>query len=248
MKKLLLLPVLCFSLNAGAQGSILLTNNDNASTLTPNSVIQLITTASSNLKFNIDIKNTSGSTKTYLVKRYDVTLNPGADAYYCFAGSCYGPGTILAPSALTLTSNQSASQIQGQYQILTADLDEAATIGYSLIKYTFFDENNVSDSVQISLRYNSPVGVSEVKKNLKSMELFPNPSEGNSTLLINTQTSTNGKVMVFNSLGDLVNEQTTNLVQGQNKIELNLQALSPGVYLVSVKAGNASLTKRLVIK
>jgi Secretion system C-terminal sorting domain len=253
MKKLLLLPVLCFSLNAGAQGSILLSNNDNASTLTPNAIIQLTTAASTptsvfNLKFNIDVKNISGSTKTFLVKRYDVTLNPGADAYYCFAGNCYGPPTTLAPTALTLTSNQSASQVQGQYQILTADLDEASTIGYSLIKYTFFDENNVSDSVQISLRYNSPVGVSELKKNLKSMELFPNPSEGNSTLLINAQSAFNGKVMVYNALGDLVSEQTATIVQGQSKIELNLQALSPGVYLVSVKAGNASLTKRLVIK
>jgi len=249
MKKLLIVPVLCFSLNSGAQGSIQLSNNDNAALINPNAVIQLSTTASSNLKFNVDVKNTSAGTKKYIVKRYDITLNAGALAYFCFAGNCYGPGTFESPDTLILNAGQSASQNTiNPYYILTADLDEGPSVGFSLVKYTFFDAVNHSDSVQVTLRYNSPVGLSELKKNLSSFELFPNPSEGNSTLLITAQSAFNGKVMVYNSLGDLVSEQTTVISQGRNKIELNLQALSPGVYLVSIKAGNASLTKRLVIK
>jgi hypothetical protein len=248
MKKLLLLPVLCLSLSAGAQGSIQLSDYDNANVLSPNSAILLNTAASSNLKFNIDIKNTSGSTKKYLVKRYDMNLNAGAVAYYCFAGTCYGPGTIQSPDSLLLTAGQSASQYTTAYQVLTSDLDEGPSVGYSLVRYTFFDAFNHSDSVQVTLIYNSPVGLSESKKNLKSVELFPNPSEGNSTLLVTSLTALNGKVMVYNALGDLVSEQNTYLAQGTNKIQLNLQHLTHGVYLVSLTAGNHSLTKRLVIK
>jgi hypothetical protein len=249
MKKLLIVPVLFFSLNSGAQGSIQLSNNDNAALINPNAVIQLSTTASSNLKYNIDVKNTSNGAKKYLVKRYDITLNTGALAYYCFAGTCYGPGTIESPDTLHLTAGQSASQNTfNPYFILTADLDEGPSVGYSLVKYTFFDAVNHSDSVQVTLRYNSPVGLSELKKNLSSFDLFPNPSEGNSTLLISAQTAFNTKVMVYNSLGDLVSEQNARIDQGHNKIPLHLEGLAPGVYLVSVKSANNGLTKRLVIK
>ncbi len=249
MKKLLLLPVLCLSLGAGAQGSIQLYNNDDATAISPNTAVMMSTSASSNIKYNIDVKNISNSTKKYLVKRYDLTLNSSALAYYCFAGNCYGPGTIESPDTLLLGAGQSASQnTLNPYFILTADLDEGPAVGYSLIRYTFFDVNNVSDSVQVTLIYNSPVGVSETKKNLNSVALFPNPSEGNSTLLINTQTAFTGKVMVFNSLGDLISEQTASFSQGQNKLTLHLENASPGVYLVSVKSGNSGLTKRLVIK
>src|SRR5688572_20158263 len=128
MKKLLLVPVLCFSLNAAAQGSIALSNNDGGAPISANTAIMLSTSASSNLKFNIDVRNNSGTTKKYLVKRLDMVLNTGAVAYYCFAGTCYGSGTIESPDTLLLAPGQSASgNTLNPYYILTADLDEGTS-------------------------------------------------------------------------------------------------------------------------
>lgn len=249
MKSVLLASLAFLSVGLLAQGSIQLSDANNASvTIAPNSVIQLTTAASSNTKYSIDIKNISGSTKMYKAKRYDVVLNAGADAYFCFAGTCYGPPTLVSPDALTLTPNQSASQVPGSFQILVSDLDEAATIGYSLIKYTFFDINNVSDSVQVSLRYNQTTGLADMNKNVQTMNMYPNPCEGNSSLFLNSVSAFNAKLRVFNSLGDVVSEQSVNISQGQNRIDLSLNHLSPGVYLVNLRSGQSGLTKRLVIK
>ncbi|MCU0361084.1 MAG: T9SS type A sorting domain-containing protein [Bacteroidia bacterium] len=248
MKNLIIHSICFLSLSIGAQSSLELYNLDNSTLLNPNALINVNTTAGTNIKVNVDIKNISANTNVYKVKRYDVVLNAEALAYYCFAGSCYAPQTMLSPDALTLTAGQLSSQIPGSFQTLIADLDEGSVVGYSLIKYTFFNNANPSDSLQFSIAYNASVGFSELKKNLGSVELFPNPSEGNSTLLLTSQTASNGKVMVYNALGDLVSEQTAYLTQGKNKIQLNLQHLTHGVYLVSITSGNQSLTKRLVIK
>lgn len=249
MKSVLLFSLTLLTTGLISQGSIQLSDANNATvTIAPNSIIQLTTAASSNTKFSIDVKNISGSTKMYKAKRYDVVLNSGADAYFCFAGTCYGPPTMVSPDALTLTPNQSASQVPGSFQLLVSDLDEAATVGYSLIKYTFFDINNVSDSVQVSLRYNQPTGLSDLGKSVQAMSLYPNPCEGNSSLYLNSSAALNAKLRVFNSLGDVVSEQNINLLQGQNKVELSLGHLSPGVYLVNLKSGQSGITKRLIVK
>lgn len=249
MKKLLFLPVLFFSIEAAAQNSIQLSNYDDSGIISPNSAILLGTNASSQTKYNVDVRNTSGSTKKYLAKRYDLTLNSGAVAYYCFAGSCYGPGTIESPDTLLLGAGQAASQNTiNPFYILTADLDEGSVIGYSQVRYTFFDPFNVSDSAQITFLYNSPVGILESKKNLGTFSLYPNPSEGTSNLLIHAPSAFQGKIQVYNALGDLISEQNTAFNQGQNKVELSLGNASPGVYLVSIRSGNSTSTKRLVIK
>lgn len=249
MKKLLLFPLFCLALGASAQSSIQLSNYDDSGIISPNSAIMLGTNASSQTKYNIDVRNTSSSTKKYLAKRYDLTLNSGAVAYYCFAGSCYGPGTIESPDTLLLGAGQAASQNTiNPFYILTADLDEGSTVGYSQVRYTFFDPFNLSDSAQITFLYNSPVGILESKKNLGTFSLYPNPSEGASNLLINAPAAFQGKVQVFNALGDLISEQNTAFTQGENKVALSLGNASAGVYLVSIRSGNSTLTKRLVIK
>lgn len=249
MKSVLILSLALLSGGLMAQGSIQLSNaNDATVIIAPNSVIQLTTAALDNTKFSIDIKNTSGSTKQYKAKRYDVVLNSGADAYFCFAGTCYGPPTIISPDALTLTPNQSASQVPGSFQILVADLDEPATIGYSHIKYTFFDINNPSDSVQVSLKYNIALGLSDLNKSVQALSLYPNPCEGTSNLILNANSAFQAKLRVFNALGDVVMEQALSISQGSNRVELPLGNLSPGVYLVNLRSGQSGLTKRLVVK
>ncbi len=247
MKSVLILSLSLLTLGVSAQ-SLQMFDSNSSTPIANNGVVQLVTTPTTNIKFTIDIKNTSNDTIRVVAKRYDYVLNPGADAYFCFAGQCYGPQTIQSPDTLTLLINQLASEVPGAFQVLVSDLDEPLTVGYSQIRYTFFNANNPSDSVQANLVYNLALGLNDVRKNVKSVGLFPNPSEGNSSLLVNAVSAFNGKVMIYNSLGDLISVQNANLVQGENKIELNLNGLSAGVYLVSLKTDKSNLTKRLIIK
>lgn len=252
MKNLFLIPAALLTLSASAQ-SLQLKNIGTGQVLAPNSVIELITTPEGNVKANIDFKNTSGSSHTYNVKRYDVLLNTvnssdAASAYFCFGGSCYGASTMTSPTPIVLMSGKSASDTSAAYCILTADLDEATVIGKSAVKYTFFNVAQTSDSVQVTLKYNSTLGISKNNKDVSSFEIFPNPASENAFVKINATKAFEAKMTLYNSLGAVISEKPANISEGKNTIDLKIETLSPGLYFVNVKTTEASVTKRMIIK
>jgi hypothetical protein len=248
MKKLLLLSIAVASLNGFSQSSLQLTHVETTVTLTPNAVIAATTAASANTKVTLDLKNTSGSTKSYNAIRYDKNLHTGASAYFCFAGTCYGDQTFVSPSPITLNAGQSASQLTGQYNMLIADLDEAATIGFSEIRYTFINTASSSDSIQVIIHYNQTLGLSNHSSLVNTVDVFPNPAADNVTIRINSVKATEGKLSIYNTLGATVNEKQISLSEGKNKVDVNVENLPAGIYFASIKTGNTAITKKFVVK
>lgn len=248
MKKTLLSIFTAIAAYGFSQSTILITNVSASQTLAPNATVNIATNASSNSQVTFDIKNTSGSQQSYNAIRYDITLNAGAAAYYCFAGTCYGPSTFISPTPITLNSNQSASQLAGQYNMLVADLDEGATVGVSVIKYTFKNVNNSSDSVQVTVRYNSPTNIKELNRSLQTVQLSPNPAESNTSLKLNAADAFSGQLNMFNSLGSMVKSENVSIHKGENKVNINVSELPQGIYFLTLSAGEATITKRLIVK
>ncbi len=250
MKKTLLFLSTAFAINAFGQSSILLTNTNNNQTLSPNEIIYMNSIVSDNVKVIIDVKNTNTvSAKTYNVVRYNVALNTDASAYYCFGGNCYGDQTFVCPNPLTLNPNQSASGVAGSFNMLTADLDEGPALGFSHIKYTFFNTANTSDSVQISIKYNAnPTGIKEVSKTSVSFDIFPNPAKETANLVVNSPKSSESLLVVYNSIGELVSQKAVSLNEGKNKVEVSLSGMRSGVYFASIKTGNSVISKKLIVE
>ncbi len=254
MMKKIILPfiALLVSNHILSQNSILLTNNGTAATLAPNEVIYMTTQASSNTKVTIDVKNVGTTTQSYIAKRYDVLLNTvntsTAVAYFCIAGSCYGPPTIVSPTPLTLNSMQSASQLQGQYQMLVADLDEADAVGESHVKYTFQNTNNASDSVQVSIKYNAvPAGIKNTQLTENNLIISPNPTTDALNIFLDSDQNITSDIMIYNSLGEIVFSQKQQFNHDNNNIKIDVKTLSSGVYFVSLDTANSIITKKLVI-
>jgi hypothetical protein len=255
MKKSLLILISLFCLKGFSQTSILLSDVTTSVTIAANSIIVATTTANSTTAHEFDVKNTSASTHFYNVKRYDVVLNSVAstttmaDAHFCFAGSCYGSNVVLSPSSLTLTAGQSATQMQGTFNTLTTDLDEATASGYSYVKYTVYNVASPGDSIQFSIKYNATAGVSELNNNaLSSFEIFPNPATDVTVLKVNSQKAMEAKVIIYNALGAIVSEKPASILEGKNKLEINVNDLSSGVYFAQIKMANGTVTKKLVVK
>ncbi len=132
--------------------------------------------------------------------------------------------------------------------MLVADLDEGATVGVSVIKYTFKNVNNASDSVQVTVRYNSPTSIKELNRSLQTVQLSPNPAENMTSLKLNANDAFNGQLSLFNSLGTLVKNENVNIHKGENKLNVNVSELPQGIYFISLSSGEATVTKRLIIK
>jgi hypothetical protein len=83
---------------------------------------------------------------------------------------------------------------------------------------------------------------------LEGLNLFPNPA--NTTLTINyfTPSEENAFIEIYDMMGQLVNTINVNGNQGLNSRELDLTAMSNGVYFLKVTQNNNTLTKKFVVK
>lgn len=254
VKYLLTTIVLCTSIhNSNAQNSIQLKNADTDIDLSPNEVISIEVDPETNAKVTFDVKNISNSTKSYIAKRYDVLLNANststAQAYFCIAGSCYGPPTLVSPSPLTLLSQQSASELEGPYQMLIADLDEATTRGYSIIKYTFQNTDVAGDSVQVTINYNAPKTTNIMSQSDPTFdfEIAPNPS--NESIRIKTiKIQDNPVVTIIDVLGNVIHKEQITKYQSEEGYKIDLTGYAAGIYHVSLKSQNSTAIKKIVVK
>jgi len=74
----------------------------------------------------------------------------------------------------------------------------------------------------------------------KDLGFYPNPvSTGK--IFITSKTAMDKDVTIFNVLGKQVLQQTVSK-------ELNIASLSPGVYIVKIREGEATVTRKLIIK
>jgi hypothetical protein len=91
-------------------------------------------------------------------------------------------------------------------------------------------------------------GVAENSNSASNSVIYPNPASNNAVLAIDLKDNSTVDVVVLNTIGQVVK---TNKAQGQigyNNINIDLTGLSTGIYMVNVKVGNATSTKKLVVQ
>lgn len=91
-------------------------------------------------------------------------------------------------------------------------------------------------TLAISLLFS--IGISA--QNSKDIGFYPNPVN-TGKIYITSKSSMEKEVTVFNVLGKQV-------LQQQVSKELSVSGLSPGVYMIRIKEGEAVVTRKLIVK
>lgn len=96
----------------------------------------------------------------------------------------------------------------------------------------------------------STVGIDELSSNAlaNSSYIYPNPAQGHVTLSIDLVQSSKVQVDVLNTLGQVVKSSKVDGQTGANSIDIDVNALTSGIYLLQVKVGNSHTTKKLIIE
>lgn len=251
MKKILLIASTLFlgavSMKAQSSLSVIDVNNGMTS-VSDNAVIQYTTASNDHLTTEIDAQNISSTTKYYKLKRIDVSLNPGASAYFCVGGAnCYAPTTTLSPLTMTLTPNQKLSD---QNLGLLLDLEESSTPGFSSIKYEIINVNDANDVFTFWLNYNDDLTSVKESSNLFSSisNVFPNPAVNKASINVTASSVINNvSVTIINSLGSVVSNKNTHLIAGKNTINIETESLPSGIYFATVSSGNTKTVKKFTI-
>lgn len=75
---------------------------------------------------------------------------------------------------------------------------------------------------------------------IEGLTIYPNPTNSGK-IYISTKNTLDKKIEIFDVLGKKVLETIT------TSKEVNVSTLSPGVYIIKVKEGEASATRKLII-
>lgn len=78
----------------------------------------------------------------------------------------------------------------------------------------------------------------------KSIELYPNPNNGNFTLNIKSANIKNSTISIFNVLGENVK---TIILTNINSAQINISELGTGAYYLQVSTDNKTITKKVIV-
>ena len=240
MKHLYLFIFFLSGLAIKAQIPVEVRDIDNANALVSNNEIfhKTTTAGGTDFSFHFEIKNTSANTITVSVRKYEdlintVTISDLAEAYFCFNTYCYIPTVITATTQLTA----------GSTFTFIPKLDEASVVGESNVRYRISAEGN---NLYVVLKYNAPVGLKDLSNNNNFLSLYPNPCSDNFTIEFENEKE-QFELAVYNSIGSKVITENKKLSVGKNKVNVNTQSLSPGIYFIQISQGEKKLTKKIII-
>ncbi|NRA50759.1 MAG: T9SS type A sorting domain-containing protein [Phaeodactylibacter sp.] len=140
------------------------------------------------------------------------------------------PGLLMNFSFIGPTSGQ-----YGSWGLLTSQLHQDAPYEdapkYRAVLDNIYDCSPVVSSVT-------------TLKNTQAIKAFPNPTEGQLLLAVETPFESTGNIEVYNGLGQSVNQRIW--PEGQLQVELNLNAMPAGAYTVLIRQGTRIWHKRIL--
>ncbi|MDI9339663.1 MAG: T9SS type A sorting domain-containing protein [Sediminibacterium sp.] len=176
---------------------------------------------------------------------------------------CASNGTIsIDPNKTNITSTLPASAINNRVKgkayfhyvspkmRLNGNLFEVpvtVTNSSPLSQLTANDHFYVSAEIN---NFTCLVNIDETKadNNGVSYGLIPNPAKGNATVNVKLINAGTIDVAIYNMVGQVAKTIKTNGEVGENTINVNLEGLSSGVYMVKVAVNGKVTTKKLIVE
>ena len=98
------------------------------------------------------------------------------------------------------------------------------------------------------IHVDSLTGIATFEENKFSLKQnTPNPFSGKTTIEFNSPNTEKCSFAVMNVIGEKVFEKTINATTGENKIEFSASELPSGIYVYTLKNGEQSITKRMIV-
>ena len=205
----------------------------------------------------INITNPTASTVWTTGQNHTIqwTSNIASNAslrIFLYRANPNGGVTLAAPVANFIPNSGSYtyavpnSLISGSYRLQIYDIANNSTLDYS----DFFTINNSSTKSK-RLASTSLENLEDLKEKgmIESILLAPNPQVQGvpSTLFIESNQATTGKVIVSDITGKVIYQKAIKLTEGSNQIN-TASIAEKGIYLVSIQTANSTKSLKLVVQ
>ena len=246
MKRQLLYLILLSAITiSGLAQSLELSNSQGV--IPPNAIIiQSGTPDSSELITYLNVKNKGTGAINVVCRKTELTMLDSTVSMMCWAGQCWAPTVDVSPGSTPIEAGQTNTEFSGHYSAQTATY--MFHTGESIVRWVFFNENNVNDSMSVTIKYRTfGLGVEDGNvQNASLTSAYPNPAGANASFSYSVL-SGSAAVVVRNVLGSTVLSES--LSSGSGKFTINTANLADGIYFYSlVVDGKISQTKKLIVR
>ena len=172
-----------------------------------------------------------------------VSNNCGSSWTNVYSSSGYTLATALPMPMAYLPDVNDISQ----WQTVTINLN-----GYNsasvLVKFVVTNDNGNNLYIDnVNLNQTQPVGLIKETKLSNQVSIFPNPTSGNATLKVFSLTSGKSKLILINTMGQIVSSKTIDLFSGNNNILIDTKEFSNGIYSVILETATETVVKKISI-
>jgi len=172
-----------------------------------------------------------------------VSNNCGSSWTNVYSSSGYTLATALPMPMAYLPDVNDISQ----WQTVTINLT-----GYNspsvLVKFVVTNDNGNNLYIDnVNLNQTQPVGLIKETKLSNQVSIFPNPTSGNATLRVFSLISGKSKLILINTIGQIVSSKTIDLFSGNNNILIDTKEFSNGIYSVVLETATETVVKKISI-
>ncbi len=117
-----------------------------------------------------------------------------------------------------------------------------------LVKFVVTNDNGNNLYIDnVNLNQTQPVGLIKETKLSNQVSIFPNPTSGNATLRVFSLISGKSKLILINTMGQIVSSKTIDLFSGNNNILIDTKEFSNGIYSVVLETATETVVKKISI-
>ncbi|MFN6038705.1 MAG: T9SS type A sorting domain-containing protein [Bacteroidota bacterium] len=237
-----------------AQSTLQVLDPDNNHNNVSNGVYDAWGDPSTHIEKEFDVRNTTSAGKTVKLKRtfvsgFNFSL-PDQDTVQICWNVCLPASwnTTQTAGNVTVNANTTLSFSSGGIGFHSL-FSPCALLGTRVIRYTFWDVNNTSDSVNVTVNYHI-TGVGINSSNIKQFNFSspqPNPAFGQTTIRYNFPFNVgNAKIKIYNAVGTLVKE--FKIEDESGKLIISTDELINGIYFYSLIINDkVAGTKKLIV-
>jgi hypothetical protein len=160
--------------------------------------------------------------------------------------------TVSAATAQTLTNTETrctSTSTSGGTTVASPTVSGLVQGSY-VFRLTITDDKGAKASDDVTVRVNaaaSRIGYGEEEQSAESAQItaYPNPSREQITLDVNLPSEAPLEISIFDMSGKQWASEKSVPVKLYSK-DINLSHLKPGVYLLKVKYGNETVTRKII--
>lgn len=161
---------------------------------------------------------------------------PPGFSYQCVPSNCVFPG---GSNGCVVFSGTAPAGSAGQYPL------QVIITSTVVIIVPISQTDTLNDYIFTVV---DPASVQNVNpKSLEVNQNFPNPAINKTAIDFVVPNSTVAELKIFNVIGKEILAKKYNAKPGKNTIELDVREFEDGLYMYSLKTGNAVITRRMVI-